>query len=497
MRDRRRPDPARPWWRDAVVYQVYPRSFQDSDGDGLGDLRGVTSRLGHLERLGVDALWLSPFYPSPDADLGYDVADFTAVDPRLGSLADFDELVAEAHGRELRVVLDLVPSHTSIEHPWFRAHPERYIWSDGGPANNWLAAFGGPAWSRDERTGRWYLHSFYPEQPDLDWRNPEVRQAMGDVIRFWVRRGVDGFRVDAVDRLVKDARLRDDPPAETPFGLPLPEEYGGLDHVHSIDNPEIGIALEALRAAAGDALLIGEVYLPSARLSRYLEHLDLVFAFEFLHSPWDAGRLNEVIAAAVTLERVAWVLSNHDFPRLATRLGGGSARLAALLLLTLPGAAFVYQGDEIGLADGPGSDPPHDRAGRDAHRHPMQWTGQKGAGFSAGDPWLDPVDPSTRSVAAQERDPASLLNLYRRLIVLRSELLGAPIQQVGAAPGLVAFRRGAHAVVLNLAAEARPLPLAGTVALSVGEPSRGGASEGERVQVGARLGAGCGVVVRA
>src|SRR4051812_48301039 len=184
------------WWRDAVIYQIYPRSFQDSDGDGLGDIPGVTARLDHLDWLGVDAIWLSPFYPSPGADLGYDVVDFTGVDPRLGTLAQVDELIEAAHARGLRVLLDLVPSHTSIEHPWFREHPERYVWADGGPPNNWRASFGGPAWARDEVTGRWYLHSFYPEQPDLDWRNPDVRTAMGEVVRFWLDRGADGFRVD-------------------------------------------------------------------------------------------------------------------------------------------------------------------------------------------------------------------------------------------------------------------------------------------------------------
>ena len=255
------------WWRDAVVYQIYPRSFQDSDGDGLGDIPGVTSRLDHLEWLGADAVWLSPFYPSPGADLGYDVADFTGVDSRLGTPADVDELIEAAHARGLRVLLDLVPSHTSIEHPWFREHPTRYVWAEGGPPNNWRASFGGPAWTRDDETGRWYLHSFYPEQPDLDWRNPEVRTAMREVVRFWLDRGADGFRVDAADRLVKDAELRDDPPASEPFPLPLPAEYGALEHIHSVDDPDIGIALGALREAAGDALLIGEVYLPTARLA--------------------------------------------------------------------------------------------------------------------------------------------------------------------------------------------------------------------------------------
>ena len=257
------------WWSDAVVYQIYPRSFQDSDGDGVGDLRGITSRLDHLSWLGVDALWLSPIYPSPLADMGYDVADYTAVAPEYGTLADLDELVARAHDRGLRVLLDLVPSHTSIEHPWFRERPDWYVWSDDGPANNWVASFGGPAWTRDERSGRWYLHSFYPEQPDLNWRNPEVRREFGRIVRFWTDRGIDGFRVDAIDRLMKDVGLRDDPPASAEFPFPAPAEYTALDHVHSVNDPEIGLALAALREAAGDRFLVGEVYL-RARSARSL-----------------------------------------------------------------------------------------------------------------------------------------------------------------------------------------------------------------------------------
>ena len=452
------------WWRDAVVYQVYPRSFQDSDGDGIGDLRGVRSRLDHLERLGVDAIWLSPIYPSPLADLGYDVADHTGVAPEYGTLEQFDELLADAHARGIRVLLDLVPSHTSIEHPWFRRHPDWYVWSDAGPANNWLASFGGSAWTRDAETRRWYLHSFYPEQPDLDWRNPEVRAAFADVIRFWRARGVDGFRVDAIDRVMKDQRLRDDPPAGAPFGLPLPREYAALAHVHSTDDPEIGLALGAIREAAGDAFLVGEVYLPTARLHRYLEHFDLAFAFEFLHARFDAEELRGVIAAAPG-GRLAWVLSNHDFPRLATRLGERRAALAAMLLLTLPGAAFIYQGDEIGMQDGPGADPPIDRAGRDAHRHPMQWDPTPSGGFTSGRPWLPMTDPERRSVAVQEGDERSTLALYRTLIALRRALRG-PLELVDSSPEVLAFTRGDHMVALNLGDSARPFPGSGEPVLS-------------------------------
>ncbi|GAC1321876.1 MAG: alpha-amylase family glycosyl hydrolase [Thermoleophilaceae bacterium] len=459
------------WWRDAVVYQVYPRSFQDSDGDGIGDLSGIVARLDHLNWLGVTALWLSPIYPSPLADMGYDVADHMAVAAEYGTLEDFDRLVAAAHERGLRVLMDLVPCHTSIEHPWFRDHPDWYIWSNrDGPQNNWIATFGGSAWSRDPVSGRWYLHSFYPEQPDLDWRNPEVVAAMQSVVRFWLARGVDGFRVDAIDRLVKDAELRDDPPARAPFALPLGEEFARLDHVHSTNSPDIGPALAALRAAAAERLLVGEVYLPSAAITPYLESLDLAFAFELFHSPWHPSALGEAIVAAGGLVRAgapasAWVLSNHDFPRLASRIGSDGARAAAVLLLTLPGAAFVYQGEEIGMIDGFGADPPLDRAGRDGARHPMQWDATPSGGFSRGAAWLSPVDPAIRNVEAQREDPGSLLWLYRDLIALRGELSG-DVEALAARDGVLSYRRGAHLVVVNLGDRPVQLPNGAEIVLS-------------------------------
>ena len=463
------------WWRDAVVYQIYPRSFQDSDGDGVGDLRGIAQRLDHLVSLGVDAFWLSPIYPSPLADFGYDVSDYTGVDPQFGTLAEFDELVRQAHARGLRVLLDLIPSHTSIEHPWFREHPDWYIWSPvDGPPNNWIAAFGGRAWSRDERTGRWYLHSFYPEQPDLNWRNPAVVQAMQAVVRFWIDRGVDGFRVDAVDRVVKDDQLRDDPPTTGGFPLPVHEEAARLDRIYSLNRPEVADALAAIREAAGDALLVGEVYLPPSEYPRYLESLDLLFAFEFLFSPWEVAPLRAAIETAAEYERVAWVFSNHDFGRLASRVGPENVRSAALLLLTLPGVSFLYQGDEIGLTNGPGIDPPYDRAGRDPVRHPMQWDSSPTGGFTSGEPWLPPVDPHKRSVADQEEDPDSLLHFYRRLIAFRRELAGG-FRFLDAAPGVLAFERGDHAVAINTAPETRPAPAIGDI---VHETRRGALASG-------------------
>jgi alpha-glucosidase len=444
---------------------VYPRSFQDSDGDGVGDLPGIASRLDHLVDLGVDALWLSPIYPSPLADFGYDVSDHTAVDPAYGTIEDFDALVAAAHERGLRLLMDLVPCHTSIEHPWFHEHPDRYIWADGRdgePPNNWTSAFGGSAWTYHERRERWYLHSFYPEQPDLDWRNPEVVAAMQGVVRFWLERGADGYRVDAIDRLLKDPQLRDDPPATEPFGLPLRPDEGRFALTMSRNSPDIGQALAAIREAAGDALLVGEIYLPSSSWGPYLEHLDVAFAFELLHSRWEAGELRRAIevAAAVTGAKgtaAAWVMSNHDFGRLVTRYGPENARAAAMVLLTLPGMAFLYQGDEIGLGQGPGADPPFDRAGRDPHRHPMQWDSSPKGGFTDGEPWLPPVDPAERNVADQRRDPQSMLSLCRRLVALRRDL-GSRFRTLDAGEGVLAYERGEHVVAVNTTNASVPAP---------------------------------------
>jgi alpha-glucosidase len=444
--------------RNGVVYQIYPRSFQDSDGDGVGDLAGIRSRLDHLSWLGVDALWMSPIYPSPNADFGYDVADYTAVDPIYGDLAEFDALVEEAHARGLDVLMDIVPCHTSIEHPWFREHPEWYIWADR--PNNWVTAFGGSAW--EPRDGRYYLHSFYPEQADLDWRNPEVVSAMQDVLRFWLDRGADGYRVDAIDRLLKDPQLRDDPPASEPFGLPLREDEAKLALSNSRNAPDTGAALAKIREACGDDFLVGEVYLPSARWQPYSDYFDAVFAFELLHSTWDARLLRAAIEACMRQPGAAWVMSNHDFGRLSTRFGDENARAAAMLLLALPGPAFLYQGDEIGQGEGPPGEARFDRAGRDRHRHPMQWDASPQGGFTTGQPWLPLVDPTARNVAAQRDDPASMLSLVRELIGLRREL-GDGFELLDAADGLVAFRRGDHTVAINTTAEPLPAPLRGAL----------------------------------
>ncbi len=451
-----------PWTRDGVVYQVYPRSFQDSDGDGSGDLAGIRSRLDHLRWLGADAVWLSPIYPSPMADGGYDVSDYEDVDPRFGSLEDLDALIEGAHARGLRLLLDIVPCHTSIEHPWFREHPDWYVWSDrDGPQNNWIASFGGPAWSRDEQTGRWYLHSFYPEQPDLNWRNPEVPRAVAAMLRGWRERGVDGFRLDAIDRLMKDPQLRDDPRATAPPPLPLAPEHATLEHVYSRDWEDIGDALLALRVGAGeDAFLVGEAYVPYTGLGPYLEHLDVCFGFELYNADWDAGALRTAIEAAPS-GQIAWVVSNHDFPRLPTRVGQRNARAAAMLLLTLPGVLFVYQGDELGMVDGQPGDPPDDRYGRDPFRTPMAWQEGEGAGFTEGTPWLPITCPPDGPASVQAYDSDSTLSLFRDLIALRSDL--GPLEFVDSAPGVLAFRRGTHLIALNVSDDACPTPPGGAV----------------------------------
>jgi alpha-glucosidase len=447
-----------PWWRDAVVYQIYPRSFQDSDGDGVGDIRGITRRLDELAALGVDAIWLSPIYPSPLADGGYDITDFTGVDPRLGTMDDMAGLIAETHRRGMRLLLDLVPNHTSIEHPWFRAHPDRYIWADAA-VNNWRAAFGGSVWTHDERAGRWYLHSFFPEQPDLDWRNPAVPAAMQDVVRTWLGRGVDGFRLDALDSLGKHPDLLDDPPASGPPPFPDTPDAAGLERRHSRNwMPTIRPILAALREAAGDAFLVGEVYRPTDELAPYLESLTCAFVFELLFSAWEAEAIGAALDRAAGLGGAAWALSNHDFGRVGSRIGEGNQRAAAMLLLTLPGPAFLYQGDEIGLLEGPGGDPPVDRDNRDRARHPMQWDAGPRGGFTTGTPWLPAVDPAERNVADQRADPASLWSLHRDLIALRHQLRG-DLELVAAEPGgLLAYRRGDVLVALNLGADDLDLP---------------------------------------
>jgi alpha-glucosidase len=441
------------WWQRGIVYQVYPRSFQDSNHDGVGDLKGIAARLDYLVELGIDAVWVSPIFPSPMADFGYDVSNYTDIDPLFGTLADFDALVAAAHARGLKIVLDFVPNHTSDQHPWFiesrssRSNAKRdwYIWRDGKPdggvPNNWLSEFGGPAWTFDEPTGQHYYHAFLKEQPDLNWRNPQVRDAMLAVLRFWLDRGVDGFRVDAIHHLIEAEHLRDNPP--NPDWREGQSPARRLARLYSLDQEETHDAIAAMRALADtyrDRVLIGEASLPIDQLMAYYgvdaPGFHLPFNFHLIKSPWDP----KIIAALIEQYEGAlgggverwpnWVLGNHDRSRVASRVGPAQARVAAMLLLTLRGTPTIYQGEEIGMADVPiptqaVRDPweknvPGLGLGRDPERTPMQWDGSENAGFTHGDPWLPlSADRASVNVETQRADPRSMFSLYRQLIALR------------------------------------------------------------------------------
>ncbi len=441
--------------RNAVIYQVYPRSYNDSNGDGIGDLDGITQRIDHIAKLGVDGIWLSPIFASPQADMGYDVSDYLSVAPEYGDVAAADRLVAAAHARGLFLLLDIVPCHTSIEHPWFRDHPEWYIIRDTEERpNNWTATFGGRAWDRDPFGRGWYCHTFYPEQPNLNWRNPEVVAAMHGVLRWWFERGVDGFRIDAVDRLFVDEHLRDEPAATREYALVERPDYASLDHIHTVNQPEVFGALRDLRADFPDKFLVTEAYCPVGELHRYTEHVDLTFCFELMQSEFDVQRFADVITEGSRVPGIAWMLSNHDFPRMVTRWNRDVARTAATMQLTLPGAAFIYQGDEIGLADGPGADPPFDRVGRDSARHPMQWT--PSGGFTTGSPWLSMVDAAECNVADQDDDPASMLSLYRDLIEMRQGLSGE-VSDVRVEGAVLRYSRDMTDITLNFGTTATPI----------------------------------------
>lgn len=437
------------WWRDGVIYQIYPRSFADGNNDGLGDLPGITGKLDYLADLGVDALWLSPFYPTPDKDFGYDISDYTDVDPRFGSLADLDHLVQAAHARGLRVILDLVLNHTSDQHAWFREsrasrlNPKAdwYIWKER-PPNNWQSVFGGPAWTRLPERDQYYYHMFLPEQPDVNWRNPDVRAAMLDVVRFWLERGVDGFRLDVFNVYFKDDQFRSNPPrlALRPFDRQV--------HHYDSDRPEMTSLLKELRAvldAYPDRYAVGETfYSTPGKIARYCgpEGLHAAFSFDFTHAPFQAARLLKHILDWEELETQRgilpnYVLGNHDTPRMATRHASGEddRRLKVLmaLLLTLRGTPFLYYGEEIGMRDiklrrDEILDPPGKRfwpfyKGRDGCRAPMQWDSSLHAGFSTSKPWL-PVHPdyTARNVERQRADADSLFNFTRRLLRSRKAL---------------------------------------------------------------------------
>jgi alpha-glucosidase len=450
------------WWEHGAIYEIYPRSFQDSDGDGVGDLRGVTSRLPYVKDLGVDAIWLTPIYASPQADFGYDISDHTAIDPQYGTMDDFDALVARAHELGLRVILDYVPNHTSDRHPWFRDPSKRdwYYWRD--EPNNWRAVFGGSAW---EPVGdEYYLHTYLREQPDLNWRNPAVRAAMLDVLRFWIDRGVDGFRVDAMRQLLKDPDFRDNPPnSDWRAGM---KEYDSLLPVFSADLDEVQDVVAEIRGAIGDRLMVAEVYAPIERLVRYYGKsgggAQLPFNFHLIATPWEPEAIADLVeryeAALPAGGWPNWVLGNHDRGRVASRVGIEQARVAAMLLLTLRGTPTIYYGDEIGMTDVPVQR--YDPDGRDPERTPMQWT--RDGGFTSGEPWL----PYGDLIVNVEADPP-ILRLHRALLALRREFAGAGYRTLHARDGVLAYARGdRHAVALNLTGEPRPLPLSGEVVLS-------------------------------
>ena len=499
-----------PWWRDAVVYEVYVRSFADSDGDGEGDLQGIRSRLGHLRDLGVDALWLTPVYTSPLADGGYDVADYRDVDPRFGTLRDFDALVADAHAHGLRLIVDIVPNHSSDRHPWFRealaappGSPERsrYIFRAGrpgerpgeeGPPNDWPSAFGGSAWTRVD-DGEWYLHLYAREQPDFNWRNPEVQREFEDILRFWLDRGVDGFRIDVAAGLFKDASFRD-----------LCGRGRRVVDAPIYSRPEVHDVYRRWRQILdeydGERMAIGEVWTDGPEdLALYLrpDELHQVFQFDLQLAPWSARAFRDVVTAAMkavstTGASPTWVLSSHDSVRHVTRyekpegvpgIGHARAKAALLMLLALPGSAYLYQGEELGLPevtdlpDEARQDPIFERtngelAGRDGCRVPLPWSGDtEPYGFSAGDarPWLPMPDTwAALTVEAQEADPSSMLNFYRDALAHRRRLLPDlpdDVEWLDSPDTAAFFRRGRLTCALNCGEDPVRLP-AGTPILS-------------------------------
>ncbi len=512
-------DESRPWWQEGVIYQIYPRSFADSNGDGIGDLRGITQRLDYLRELGVDGLWLSPIHPSPMFDFGYDVSDYRGIAPEFGTLDDFRTLLAEAHARGIRIVLDLVLNHTSHLHPWFlesrssRESPKRdwYIWHDGRgggqPPNNWQAAFGGGAWEWDEATRQLYLHSFLVEQPDLNWRNPAVEQAMMEIVAYWLDMGVDGFRLDVINWLVKDEQLRDNPTK-----LLGRRPYDRQRHIYDRNRPETIDVVRRLRALVDrwpERMLVGEVYNEppgnsslSAEYCAGGEGLHLAFDFSLLYASWSAEDFGRVIDTWDGLLPEpcwpTWTLGNHDQRRILSRYASESNRLArgrvaSTLVLTLRGTPFLYYGEEIGMLD---VKIPRARlqdplakaywplpVGRDPARTPMQWSAAAHAGFSTVEPWL-PVHPEYTEINVEraEADPGSLLHWYRRVIRLRREevaLRRGTYRRLPQGSGVLGYVREHEgervAVLLNF--ESRPRP----AALPTGASWRVLAASGHRV----------------
>ena len=467
---------AEPWWKRAVIYQVYPRSYADGNGDGIGDLPGLHRRLDHLEWLGVDAIWLSPTFPSPNADWGYDCADYLGVHPDFGTPADLEQVIAEARRRGIRVMLDLVPNHTSDQHRWFHdaARRDWYVWRDPKPdgslPNNWQSVFSGPAWTFDDRSGQYYLHNFLPQQPDLDWWHDDVRVAFDEIIRFWLDRGVAGFRIDVAHALIKDRLLRDNPPARPDD--PLVWQRLGQRLEYNFGRPEAVDVHRRWRRVAEEyepsaKLLLGETYvLDLEKLTQYVvpDGLHLCMNLAFLHTAFVAEELAAVVARTERLfppgGTPVWHASSHDDPRFATRWCAGdeaATKCALVALLSLRGACILFQGDEIGMETVEvAPDRVRDVGGRDPCRTPMVWQDVEGAGFTEPgvEPWL-PIGDRSRNVAAQRDDPGSILTLTRDLIALRHRdgLDGAYVP-LDAPPGVWAFRRGGGALVaVNLGDE--------------------------------------------
>lgn len=466
------------WWQKGIIYQVYPRSFQDSNGDGVGDLKGIIKRLGYLKWLNVTAVWISPIYPSPMKDFGYDISDYENIDPLFGTMADFDELLREVHALDLKLILDLVPNHTSDQHPWFlesrssKDNPKRdwYIWHDASPEgkepNNWLSVFGGSAWEWDKHTGQYYYHAFLKEQPDLNWRNPEVQEAMLNLMRFWLNKGVDGFRIDVMWHMIKDKELRNNPP--NPHYEQHMPDYEKVLPVYSTDQPEVHDIVQRMRGVLDEypeRMMIGEIYLPVHKLVTYYgknnNGAHLPFNFLLLSIPWNAQEIASIIdeyEGALPKEAWPnWVLGNHDQPRISSRVGLQQARIAAILLLTLRGTPTIYYGDEIGMRDVPipfdeirdpqGLNMPDKNLSRDPERCPMQWDNSENAGFTAGKPWLR-VDKifSRENVQMQKEDRYSMLSLYRRLMQLRQQepsLLTGSYTRIHSDSRMIVFKRQA------------------------------------------------------
>jgi alpha-glucosidase len=484
------------WWQHAVFYEVYPRSFDDSNGDGIGDLNGITSKLDYLHDLGVDAIWITPCFPSPQVDFGYDISDYENIDPMYGTLADFDHLVSEANKRDIRVILDFVLNHTSDQHPWFldskssrtSAHRDWYIWRDskgsGQPPNNWLSTFGLSAWQFDPTTNQYYYHYFYPQQPDLNWRNPVVEHAMFDVTRFWYKRGVAGFRLDAVDSLFEDPNLTDNPvlPGTDKFGRPNMEEH------YNKKLPEMHLVLQRLRKVADEyqAVLIGETWTSQVKeLEQYYGHdgneLQLPMDLMLTNLPLSAATFRDHINAVDAARGwPTYVITNHDIRRSYSRYGDGVhnddiAKMMAGLYLTLRGTPIMYYGEEIGMQN---NDPKRKQdvkdpigilgwpteKGRDGERTPMQWTSGPNAGFTTGTPWL-PIPPSakTHNVAVESADPHSIFSFYKEVLHLRKTeaalLEGSYVPLNSSDPNVLSYLRksasGSILVVLNFSATAQ------------------------------------------